>query len=215
MMKRSLSTFAVATAAGSFLVAGSAPAVEVIFDDFTTNNGGAVDGQTSASTTEDGVTLTLAVSNPATQEFEGTGGGSGIRTDGEGSGDGFDVNFGEDFFLSFSDSGTLDSISVRVLGGAPNADVTFTSGSDSETVTFTGGSSFSDQTVDLDLDFVANESIQVTPGVGSDFRFRAFDAEIVVPEPGSLALVGARRPADRSPVAAADHLSPLPPPAAG
>ena len=182
-----------AAAAGSFLVAGSAPAVEVIFDDFTTNNGGAVDGQTSATTTEGGVTLTLAVSDPLTQEFEGTGGGSGIRTDGEASSNGFDVNFGENFTLSFSDSGTIDAITVGVLGGAANADVTFTSGSDSETVTFTGGSSFNIQTVDLDLDFVANEDILVTPGAGSDFRFRAFDTEIVqvVPEPASLALLGA------------------------
>ena len=191
-MKHSFPTL-VALAAGSFVVAGSAPAVEVIFNDFTTNNGGAVDGQTSATTTVDDVTLTLAVSNPLTQEFEGTGGGSGIRTDGEDSGNGFDVNFGENFTLSFSDSGTLDSITVGVLGGAPDADVTFTSGSDSETVTFVGGSGFNIQTVDLDLDFAANDTIMVTPGVGSDFRFRAFDTEIVevIPEPASLALLGA------------------------
>ena len=187
-------TLAAATAAVSFAAAASA---QVVFDqsNFVGNppNTPPIDDELTQTITEDGVTLTVTSLTPATP-FITSGGGTGIG-DRQTSSD-FDVDPGESYSLSFDTAGTLDSISVRILGG-PDADVTFTNATDSEAVTFTApASGFSDATFGVGLSFDAGDQIVVTGSDSSataDFRYRIRSLTITeapVPEPAALGLLG-------------------------
>ena len=167
------------------------------FADFTTNNGGFLDGDASDTSTVDGVTLTASTTDGV---FQSSGGGTGIEGSGEPNvaNDQFQVNTGEDFAFSFDTPGTLTGFTIRVFGDS--AAVTVSNGTESETATGFNTTSGLGPAVTLNysLDFAAGETLSfASVGVGSGgsngsqgYRIQSVTID-AIPEPASLALLGA------------------------
>ena len=141
------------------------------------------------------MTLTVATASPAI--FRSTGGGTGIQASGEGiTGNAFQVNSGETFTLTFDTPGTLTGLTARVF--PTSTTVTATNGTSVSTDTVAVTSGFVDDTFDFSTTFAAGEAVTISTaavGTGNNVGFRIQSVTIdAIPEPASLALVGAAAP---------------------
>ncbi len=180
-------TFAAASGLLFATAASSSAAEYTDFFDAT------LDGKATESLTVDGLTMTLATDT----NFETTGAGAGIS----GGASDFNIDPGEVFTLSFDNGGTLTEYVALALNpgassGVTSANITFTNTNTSvaETVSLAltpGGNTPND--LDLSLSFSAGDVISVSfseinSGDNPEYRVQGITA--VVPEPGSMLLLG-------------------------
>ncbi|MEM7626366.1 MAG: PEP-CTERM sorting domain-containing protein [Planctomycetota bacterium] len=181
----------------AFAVAGPSGAATIFTDGLLGTQNTGIDNSNSFDITEDGTTLTLATT-VAGDIFNITTTGTGIEGGVGNLGDSdFNLEKGEDFTLSFSSAGTLDSITIQTLALQPTPDtlqITFTN-TDSgaaavvQDLAISGGAE-AGVVVSVGLSFDIGESITVAitnpVSVDSDLRLQAVTATI--PEPGSMVL---------------------------
>lgn len=192
-MKRPASLSLAALFGAAVSLGSPTASAAIVFDDFTTNGGGFLDGNQSGSDTVDGLTVT--VSTLTGTVFESTGGGTGIS----GGAGNFNVDPDEDFTLVFDQGGVLDSYTVLALNPGPSdldSSVTFLNTATSQSVTLTvehtsGGTALRVLS-NIGLSFSANDVIEVqydevNASDNPEVRFQSFT---VVPEPATALLAG-------------------------
>ncbi len=159
------------------------------FRDETTTVGAGLDGQTTGSFLQGGVTMTATVALSTAGTFNGTGSFFGINQSAPGDDtDGFDFTetagpgVAEGLTLSFDQTLQLEAIEVASFGGADEITIT-SGGSTIATITSTGSHSLGSFTLAADTDV---EILTTAGSYGNGWSLVSFT---VTPEPSGISLL--------------------------
>ena len=194
---RTLISCSIVAVAGLLVAAPVSADIVYVFDDQTTTIGAGLDGQSTGSFTQSGVsgTATLTATTSTGDDFNATGSGFGINqsaSDDDTAGFDFTQPGGpgvaEGLILSFDTNVLLDTIDVSSFSADSDLIEVVVGGTTVATVDSTGTTSLSSFAVSAGTDVLIN----TTAGAyGNGWSLDSFGVTVVaVPEPGAVALLG-------------------------
>ena len=193
---RPLVLCSIVVVAGLLVAAPASADIVYVFDNQTTTIGAGLDGQSTGSFTQSGVsgTATLTATTSTGDDFNATGSGFGInQSASDDDTDGFDFTqpggpgVAEGLILSFDTDVLLESIAVSSFSSTDEIEVVV-GGTTVTTVDSTGTTSLSSFAVSAGTDVLIN----TTAGAyGNGWSLDSFGVTVVaVPEPGAVTLLG-------------------------